>query len=40
MPIARLSFEKRKDPLWMIITSIIIGEDEVAEQVRRDLHQS
>ena len=25
MPIARLSFEKRKDPLWMIITSIIIG---------------
>lgn len=25
MPIAKLSYEKRKDPLWMIIISIVIG---------------
>jgi len=25
MPIAKLNFEKRKDPLWMIIISIVIG---------------
>ncbi|HAK14973.1 MAG TPA: rod shape-determining protein MreD, partial [Acinetobacter junii] len=25
MPIARLNYEKRKDPLWMIIISILIG---------------
>ncbi|MCR4531479.1 MAG: rod shape-determining protein MreD [Proteobacteria bacterium] len=25
MPIAKLNYEKRKDPLWMIIISIVIG---------------
>ena len=25
MPIAKLNYEKRKDPLWMIILSIVIG---------------
>ena len=25
MPIAKIEFEKRKDPLWMIIISIVIG---------------
>ena len=25
MPIAKLNYKKRQDPLWMIITSIVIG---------------